>query len=264
MSSNYREQTMEKTEIKKCCHSFFPAEDAVMIVGVANAGLCGSIAAMHIIEQLNLREIAYLYSSLFPPISVFLDGVLKHPFRIYGGQKGEPSNIFVATTELPLNKAGFHEIAHELMEFTEEIGVTKVVTLVGFPVQQIDKYDVFFAAEPEIFDKLQKIEGLQPLPKGMIYGIEALILNETLERTLDGFSLIAPVIEYMPATRSAAALIEKLNDIFDINIEVKELLEHDDMLQEKLKELAQQIQRQKQADDNVTPPPSKNVDSLFT
>ncbi|MFX0102757.1 MAG: proteasome assembly chaperone family protein [Candidatus Hodarchaeota archaeon] len=255
----------EKTEIKKCCHSFFPAEDAVMIVGVANAGLCGSIAANHIIEQLGLREIAYLYSSLFPPISVFLDGILKHPFRIYGGPKGKPSKIFVATTELPLNKAGFHEIAHKLIEFTEEIGVTKVVTLVGFPVQQVDKYDVFFAAEPEIFDKLEKIEGIQPLPKGMIYGIEALILNETLERPLDGFSLIAPVIEYMPATRSAAALIEALNKIFDyIDIDVQDLLAHDDMLQEKLKELAEQIQRQKQADSAMAPPPSKNVDSLFT
>ncbi len=68
---------IEKTEIKKCCHSFFPAEDSVMIVGVANAGLVGNICATHIIEQMGLREIAYLYSSLFPPISVATTTVLQ-------------------------------------------------------------------------------------------------------------------------------------------------------------------------------------------
>jgi len=243
-----------------------------MIVGIANAGLVGTIAASHIIQKLNLSEIAYLYSSNFPPVSVFMDGELKHPFRIYADVKDskgveKQSRIFVATTELPLTKdpSALHDIAHVLMDFAEELNIKTIVTLVGFPVDDFDKYDVFFAAEPSMLDKLKKIKGIEPLPKGMIFGLEALILNETLERSLDGFSLIAPVKEMLPGTRSAAALIDALKLIYKyIDIDVKELIDQDDFLQAKLKELAEQVKRSQGEEYTPPPPPSKSVNSLFT
>lgn len=255
------------TEIKKCCTFEFGIEDdAIMILGAANAGLVGTISASHIIEELDLKEVAHLHSSKFPPISVFIDGVLQNPFRIYAdGAEGKNAKVFLATTELPLNKDTFHDVAHILLDYVAELGIQTVITLVGFPVQVLDKYDVFFAAEPEIFNKLKEIEGLKPLPKGMIYGLEALVLNETLERELDGYSLIVPVKEYMPATRSAAALIDILNKIYDfLDIDTEELIKRDDFLQNKLKELAEQIRRSQEPDQYMAPPPSKNMDSLFT
>ncbi|MHA1792987.1 MAG: proteasome assembly chaperone family protein [Promethearchaeota archaeon] len=258
----------EKTELIKCCkftHGIDP--DAVMVIGAANAGLVGTIAAAHIIEELKLIEVAHINSPMFPPISVFIDGVLKFPFRIYADAEDKPAKIFLATSELPLNREIYHDIAHKLMDFAEDVGIKNIVTIVGFPVQVIDNHDVFFAAEPEIVERLKKIDGLQPLPKGMIYGIEALVLNETLERSLDGFSLIVPVIEVMPATRSAAAAIEALNKIFDfLEIKTQALIERDEFLQKKLKELAEHIQRQRETESGgyVAPPPSKSMNSLFT
>ncbi|MHA1371412.1 MAG: proteasome assembly chaperone family protein [Promethearchaeota archaeon] len=254
------------TSIKKCCNFWYGIDqEATMIIGIANAGLVGSISANYIIEHLDLKEVAYLYSDLFPPISVFLDGILKHPFRIYSNVNKEPAKVFVATTELPLGRDSYHNVAHTLMDFCEEHGIKTVVTLVGIPVQEVENYDLFFAAEPDVLDKLKDIDGLQPLPKGMIFGMEALVLNETLEREkLMGFSLISPVREYLPDIRASASLINGLNKIFSsINIDIQELLDRDEMLQMKLRELAEQIQRQKQSEYHA-PPPSKNVNSLFT
>ncbi|MHA1682504.1 MAG: proteasome assembly chaperone family protein [Promethearchaeota archaeon] len=257
-----------KTEVVKCCKLTAGIDsEPVLIVGCANAGLVGSIAASHIIEKMEMVEVAHLNSPLFPPVSVFLDGVLKHPFRIYSTSKDKPSKYFLATTELPLTKDTYHGIAHSLMDFAQNLGIKTVVTLVGFPVQVMEKYDVFFAAEPELIERLNAIESIQPIPKGMIFGIEALILNETLEREVDGFSLIVPVKEMLPATRSAAALIEALNKIFDgLNIDVQDLLDQDDFIQNKLKELAEEIQRQKATESGqyIPPKPSKSMESLFT
>jgi uncharacterized protein len=262
---------MDGTKIKKCCTlSHGVASDAVVIVGVANAGLVGTIAASHIIEKKKMDEVAHINSAIFPPVSVFIDGVLKNPFRIYADIKDAKGNMkqattFVVTSELPLNKETFHEIAHVLVDYLQEMGLKKIVTLVGFPVEEMEKIEVFYAAEPELMGWLKKVEGIQPLPRGMIFGLEALILNETLERELDGFTLIVPVKEYLPATRSAAALIETLNKIFPyLKLDVKELLERDDQLQSKLKELAEQV-RKSQVEENYTPPPpSRNMNSLFT
>ncbi|MBN2150643.1 MAG: proteasome assembly chaperone family protein [Candidatus Lokiarchaeota archaeon] len=261
---------MDGTKIKKCCTlSHGVSADAVAIVGVANAGLVGTIAASHIIEKMKMEEVAHVHSASFPPMSVFIDGVLKNPFRIYADVKDASGSMkqattFVVTSELPLNKETYHEIAHVLTDYIQEMGIKKIVTLVGFPVEDVEKFEVFYAAEPEIMDVLKKVQSIKPLPKGMIFGLEALVLNEALERELDGFTLIAPVKEYIPATRSAAALIEALNGIFPfIEIEVKELLERDDMLQAKLKELAEQVRRS-QMEEYTPPPPSKSMNSLFT
>lgn len=261
---------MDGTKIKKCCTlSSGILPDAAVIVGVANAGLVGTIAASHIIEKMKMEEVAHINSSAFPPVSVFIDGVLKNPFRIYADIKDEKGNMkqastFVVTSELPLNKETFHEIAHVLVDYIQELGVKKVVTLVGFPVEEVQKVEVFFAAESDLMDRLKKVEGLKPLPKGMIFGLEALVLNETLEREIEGFTLIAPVKEYLPATRSAAALIEALNSIFPrLKIDVTELLERDDELQAKLRELAEQVRRSNN-EEYTPPPPSKNMNSLFT
>ncbi|HME54029.1 MAG TPA: PAC2 family protein [Candidatus Lokiarchaeia archaeon] len=258
------------TNLKKCC-TVEAAEDAVMIVGVANAGLVGSIAAGHLIDKLHPEECAHIYSSNFPPVSVFMDGELKHPFRIYADSKDEngndkPARFFIATSELPMTKdvAVLHETAHVLVDYAQELNIKTIVALVGFPVEEFEQYDVFYAAEPEIIEKLKKIEGIQPLPKGMIFGIEALVLNETLEREIDGFALIVPVREMFPATRSAAALIDALKKIFDgLDVDTQELIERDDQLQAKLKELVEQVRRS-QGEEYTPPPPSKSVNSLFT
>jgi uncharacterized protein len=261
---------MEGTKIKKCCNlTNGISPDATAIVGVANAGLVGVIAASHIIEKMKMEEVAHINSSIFPPVSVFIDGILKNPFRIYGDikdAKGKMKQVttFVVTSELPLAKESFHEIAHVLLDFIQELGIKKIVTLVGFPVEEIEKLEVFYAAEPVLMEQLKKVEGIQPLPKGMIFGLEALVLNEALERDIDGFTLIAPVKEYLPATRSAAALIEALNKIFPrLKVEVQELVERDDMLQAKLKELAEQVRRSNN-EEYTPPPPSKSMNSLFT
>nr|MDO8118130.1 PAC2 family protein [Candidatus Sigynarchaeota archaeon] len=136
------------------------------------------------------------------------------------------------------------------------------------PVNEMEdgSVDVFYAAEPEIVERLKAVgDAIKPLPKGMIYGIEAYVLNEALERDLDGFMLIVPVREYIPATRSAAALIDALKNVFNfLKIDTKDLLEQDKAIQSKLQELAEQIRRSQEPDQYIAPPPSKNTHSLFT
>ena len=240
-------------------------ENAILVLGVANAGLVGNISADYLIEKLSLEEIAYIKCENFPPVSVFLDGRLKHPFRIYTNLENGPSKVFIATSEIPLEKKAFHELAHTLVDYVEELNIKKIITMVGVPVRAIDKYTVLFAAGDSYYNQLNALEKLEPIPKGMVFGLEALVLNETMERDVVGFSLIAPVKQHLPATRSAAELIDRLNEIFDfMNVDTQELIERDEKLQNKLSELAQQIKKQQQALAQGSGASSSPSPELFT
>ncbi|MFX0102753.1 MAG: proteasome assembly chaperone family protein [Candidatus Hodarchaeota archaeon] len=254
-----------KAVLKKHVKNIVPTDDAVLIIGVANAGLVGTICATYINEKLDTHEIAHISSPLFPPISVFLNGILKFPCRIYADAHEGPASVFIATTELPVGeKEVYHDVAHVLVDFAKESGIKSIVVVSGFPVQNVGEYNVYFAAEPEILDRLKKIEGIEPLPKGMLHGMEALILNETLEKDLDGFTLISPAHANMPDVMAAAAIIEVLNKIFEhLNIDVTDLKARDALIKAQLREIALQIEKQNQ-NERQGAPPSKSVDSLFT
>lgn len=57
--------------------------EPIVILGFSGPGLVGGIAVTHIIEQLEMKETAHVRSMYLPPVVVFLDGELRHPFRVY-------------------------------------------------------------------------------------------------------------------------------------------------------------------------------------
>jgi len=72
-------------------------ETPISIEGLPDVGLVGAIAASHIVEELELEEIAHLESEQFPPIMVIHKGMPKDPVRIYGNK-----NLIVLASEIPL------------------------------------------------------------------------------------------------------------------------------------------------------------------
>ena len=59
----------------------------IVFAGFVGAGLVGPIAINHIIEQLDMSEIAVMRSKHLPPSTVFMKGRLRHPFRFYADKR---------------------------------------------------------------------------------------------------------------------------------------------------------------------------------
>ena len=70
-----------------------------MFIGLTGPAAVGSIAAQHIIKQLDMKEIAHLCSPLIPPVTIFLDGQLRRPFRLFADDRGQ---TIIAISEIPL------------------------------------------------------------------------------------------------------------------------------------------------------------------
>ncbi|MGQ4874557.1 MAG: proteasome assembly chaperone family protein [Promethearchaeota archaeon] len=222
-----------KTDIK---------EDATIILGFAGIGLIGPIIANQLIEQIpDIKEIGFVTSEYLPPIAVFYHGVLRHPFRIFYSPQ---YNIIIGICEVPFQiPTAYNDLSKTICNWalSEDVRAKEIVIFQGIPQRGIiDDYPVFYAAEEEMMEKLEKI-GLEKVEKGIIVGPEATILNEALTNRLNAYVLFTPVLE-IPTPEGAAAIIEVLNQLYGLNIDTKNLIEEGKEIKAKMLELAQKAQ----------------------
>ncbi len=218
----------------------------LVILGFAGAGLVGGIAVTHIIDQLKMKKIAHVRSRYMPPAVVFMDGELRHPFRIYSDKEGR---LCAIVCEIPLRSDGLYPIASVLLDWIEEKGVEELVILEGFAVRKIPKErKSFCAAEPEKRKECEE-KGVKMISAGIIRGIAGSILNECLTRKITGVAFLVPAVAFIPDPEGGAVLIQALNNIYGLNIDTQELLKKAEEIKQKLKEVARRHQRMRQAEE---------------
>ncbi|TFF89834.1 MAG: proteasome assembly chaperone family protein [Promethearchaeota archaeon] len=217
-------------------------EGATIILGFAGIGLIGPIVANQLIEQIpDIKEIGFLVSDYLPPISVFYQGVLKHPFRLlYTPQH----NIIVGVCEVPFQTpSAYNDLSKTICNWalSDDVRAKEIVIFQGIPQRGIiDDYPVYYAAEAKMIESLEK-HGINKVEKGIIVGPEATVLNEALTNRLSSYALFTPVLE-IPTPEGAAAIIEVLNDIYNLEIETSKLIEEGKEIKAKMLELAQKAQ----------------------
>ena len=224
-------------------------EGATLILGFAGIGLIGPIIANQLIEQIpDIKDIGFLVSDYLPPIAIFYQGILKHPFRLL---YSPIHNIIVGVCEVPFQTpSAYNDLSKTICNWalSDDVKAKEIVIFQGIPQRGIiDDYPVYYAAEASMTDLLEKHE-LKKVEKGIIVGPEATVLNEALTNRLNSYALFTPVLE-IPTPEGAAAIIEVLNDIYSLSIDTSKLIEEGKEIKAKMLDLAQkaqQYQRQQQ------------------
>ncbi|KKK95068.1 hypothetical protein LCGC14_2676530 [marine sediment metagenome] len=224
-------------------------EGATFILGFAGIGLIGTIVANTLIEQLSdIQEIGFITSEYLPPISVFYQGVLKHPFRLLYSAS---TNLIIGICEVPFQiPTAYNDLSKTICNWalSEDVKAKEIVIFQGIPQRgAIDEYPVFYAAEEAMVNLLEQFD-IKKVEKGIIVGPEATVLNEALTNRLKAYALFTPVLE-IPTPEGAASIIEVLNKIYELTIDTTSLIEQGKEIKAKMLELAekaQQYQRQQQ------------------
>ena len=105
-------------------------KEPLLICCFPSAGVVGTIAANTLIEKFEMEEVAHVRSRYMPSAAVFLDGRLRHPFRIYGHKD---KNLLVVTAELPVADDGLYPVSSALLDWGAGVGVKETVILDGIP-----------------------------------------------------------------------------------------------------------------------------------
>lgn len=213
---------------------------STIIVGFPGIGLIGSISAKYIVRQLNMEVKGFIRSPLIPPLAVFLDGILAYPYRIYVSKEHD---LAVLIGESPAPVQAYYYLANAVLDWGKQIGAKEIICLDGFQDPFTPSKEVYLVAEPDLKNKIDKIN----LPKpqtGYIGGLSGAILNETILREIDGYALLCGTTEpNFPDPDGAANIIETLNKLKNLTIDIASLRADGDKIKKTMQEFAEKTRQ---------------------
>jgi uncharacterized protein len=213
-----------------------------MMFGFPDVGLVGVIAASHLIEELNLEEVAYLDSTLLPPIIVLHEGLPHSPIRIFGNE-----GVLLAVSETPLSADAIYPIMYALIDWGKSKNAKTMVSLSGIPLEQrqdAKELKVFAAASsPEVL-KTIKDRDVEILSEGYMVGPQAIMLQRCAQLGLPAMTLLAQCFYNYPDPEAAAELLKGLARITGIKVDVAKLLEKGEEIRVKARDVMKRTQEE--------------------
>ena len=193
-----------------------------------------------------MKEIGFLRSKHLPPSTVFMQGRLRHPFRLYANSDG---TICAIICEIIINREGLYTIASAILDWAEEKGSNEIVILDGVAS---DKHDnkAFCAAEVDLC-RVMEDHGIKMIPQGFITGISGGILNECLIREIRGVTLLVRANENSPDPLAANTLLNSMIKAYGMEIDAKELKNQQKQIGKDFKELSVKYTEHKKIDSSM-------------
>ena len=209
-------------------------KNPIIFAGFVGAGLVGPVAINHIIDKLEMEEIAVMRSKYLPPSTVFMRGRLRHPFRFYSNPDG---TICAIICEITLRMEGLYCLVASILDWAAEKGSKEIVILDGVASTEHD--DKAYCAAEEDLVRTMADKDINMIPQGFITGMPGGILNECLVREIQGLTLLAKANKIAPDSAAAATLIEALNRFYEMDIDTTKLKEEGDKINSEFSELSQ-------------------------
>ena len=218
----------------------------IIIAGFVGPGLAGPLAVGYIIEKLKMQEIGYLHSKYLPPSTVFIQGRLRHPFRVYSNKKG---NICAIICEVTLRADGLYNIASILLDWAQSKGCRELVILDGVASEEHDN-QTFCAAEEDLCRVMQDKQ-ISMISQGFITGIPGSILNECIIRKIRAITLLVKASNTKPDPLAAATLIDSLCRVYGFLVDTSDLRQQREKIGSDFKELSEKYKEHRQADSGM-------------
>ena len=218
----------------------------IIIAGFVGPGLAGPLAVGYIIEQLKMQEIGYLHSKYLPPSTVFIQGRLRHPFRVYSNKKG---NICAIICEVTLRADGLYNIASILLDWAQSKGCRELVILDGVASEEHDN-QTFCAAEEDLC-RIMQDKQISMISQGFITGIPGSILNECIIRKIRAITLLVKASNTKPDPLAAATLIDSLCRVYGFLVDTSDLRQQREKIGSDFKELSEKYKEHRQADSGM-------------
>ena len=230
----------EVYEIKKTV-----LKSPVVFAGFVGAGLVGPLAVGCMIDKLKMKEIAYFRSKHLPPSTVFMQGRLRHPFRLYSNNDGTICAIICEIT-LPF---GLYDIVNTILDWAEKNGSHEIVILDGVASSSHDD-KAFCAAEGDLC-RVMEDSGISMIHQGFITGVAGGLLNECLVRKIQGVTLLVKANDKGADPLAAATLVEAVNRAYGVNIDTSDLRKKKNQIGADFKELSDKYTEHRKIDSNM-------------
>jgi uncharacterized protein len=204
------------------------------LTGFQGLGSVGYIAIKHIIDELKATRVGVLKSKAAPPFIYLEKESIVLPFELYSH-----NNILIFLPRLPPYRHTETEFAESLIEWVMNVGHIELAILVGGVDQNLkteDDSDVKYVPTKSFprSDKIDLAENM--LSSGlMIQGPLAVMLGNLDLKKFPALGILAFADRERPDPKGAAAAIEIINKLINIECSVQELVSSDDVFDSEIK-----------------------------
>lgn len=223
----------------------FPVKGSTLIVGIPDVGLVGVIASSHLIQTLKMSEVGYVDSDAIPPIVVIHENEPKSPIRLYNS-----GNIIILTTEIVLPTQTVFFLSRSIVRWAASRGVNLIMGITGLAVPnrlEIEKPAVYGIGSTAEARELVSKAKIKPFDEGLLVGAYATLLRECLRENMPNITLLAEAHLQFPDPGASASIIESLNNLLNLNVDVKELIDKAEEIRIKARELMRRTEQQLRA-----------------
>ncbi len=190
--------------------------DPVLVEGLPGVGHVGTLAAEHILEEVESTLVRRIYSHDFPPQVAVEDGVTSltctevHAVELESGR-----DLLVLTGDHQAqSNAGHYVLTNAFLDVAESFDVEELYALGGVPTGElIDEYAVLGAVTDEaLIEPLEDVgvEFREDEPAGGIVGVSGLLLGLGARRGFQGTCLMGETSGYLVDPKSARAVLDVL------------------------------------------------------
>ncbi|WP_435335472.1 proteasome assembly chaperone family protein [Haloarchaeobius sp. TZWWS8] len=234
--------------------------DPAFVEGLPGVGHVGKLAAEHILDQFDGELVRRVYSHDLPPqVDVDDEGVAELTHLEFHAVETDGRDLLVLTGDHQAqSNEGHYRLADAVLDIAEEFGCEEAYALGGVPTGELmDEYDVLGAAtSPALVETMEDVgvEFREDEPAGGIVGVSGLLLGLGRRRDLDAVCLMGETSGYLVDPKSARAVLEILEERFDLEFDYASLEERADEMEEvigKIQEMEQQQQANVPSDDDL-------------
>jgi len=228
-------EVVESTSLEGCRYC---------LIGFPDVGLVSTIALSYLIGEKELNEFGYLESDQLPPMVVIHEGDPKPLMRLY-----EREGVVGIISEIPLDYNLITPMAKSIVDWAERRDVEAVIAMSGIAVQNrldIDAPNTYGIGSSTRVKNLIKERGIQVFEEGFVTGLHAAILREGVKRDVPCIILLTQSHLRYPDPGAAASMVESLNKITGWNVDTNALLEQEEEIRLRMRELMQNTQQEMQ------------------
>ncbi len=219
------------------------SEDITLFFGFPGSGLVGSIAVQYLVDSLEYKYLGCIAGRLFPPVAMMVDGVISSPLRIYG-----KDNFVAVISDIPIPPEDCYDLTKEILDGFSGYKIKEVVVIAGIVTNSGEKRVFGVGSEEKNLEAIRDFVNV--LPIGSISGMAGSILMECKLRGISAIGLLGENLAAdVPDPRSAAAVLERINGIYEFNINVEKLIAEAENIEESVQRLSEHMRSKEEESD---------------
>lgn len=239
-------------------------EEPYLVCGLPGSGYVGKLAVEHLIQEVDAKLLAEIYSYSFPPqVMIRSDGTadLMKNTMYYWKNDGKSDMLILTGDAQPSTPEAEYALGTEILELASKFHTKTVFTLAAYITGVfVEKPKVYVTATDADLLKEFQSPAMSAMDGGSITGMNGLLVGLAKLKGMRGMCLLGETSGYVVDAKASQAVLEALLSIVGIKIDMKNLEKRAKDTEMLIQTIEQQMQKRSMTEQQPqTKQPSKDV-----